>query len=996
MNRLFHKFISVLLGIVLFLPVINLNNLKQSWAAADLTASPAAGTYSCYQDVTLNNGVGTGITYSFSNRATVPNIPYNDGDEIRIDEDGVLTAESNVGGQVTYKEFSYIIEPNILSTYPAESAVNISEKPSITIQFSRKMKAASLDKSNITISRVSPLPVADIPVADYTATYNDANYTLTIDLNAGVILDKDATYMVSLANVRDSNNKLLNNNGIASFSFSTVSEGSTTNYGSIKSEKTSYGENQTVAISGTYNEGTVEVNGPVDLQVQVFNPNGIRMATLAINNVVNGRFSTNYILPAGAKAGIWFLRLFDGSNPRELLDSSTFTVVASSVSEPYASPGGGVYYEPQYVKLITNTTDADIYYVVDYTDDYDEDPVPTSIDSSKIGVKNTKYSSPIVISSQGKTRIRAVAVRSGVISTVMDETYTIYATLGYLSLSPDNGDDNVPVFTNISVVFGRQLRSGSINPQTFRLKDENGNSISGKVSYNAEKRMAVFTPESTLKPETEYTVTLDGFSGGSDSIYIEDLTGVRLDGDVTWKFTTGNAGITVDGRQLVNNYVSVNKSPAEVVVTFPNLISVTMNNIQMASQGANQFVGNLVLKPGNNAVTIVVTDTNDVKTTYKLTVNYLDLLQEGAEQIVDIPAKGKLDLFDKQLTLNLVPGTYIKDPTDPTGLPLADQSIRVGVGSVSMPDGFPSVSMVYSIMPSVANAVMTNSGQGTITISFDKSVSTASSATLTVLHDADGNGTWEKNLGGKVDMGKKTITVPITSFGRYVVVNKVWNFTDYDTTGWAKPYVEFLWAKGYMSPLATAGITEFGITDSYGQEIPITRGEFAVLVAKSLGYNTAGYVKYGIFNDMRLFESSNPPYALAKDLNGNWVRISDDDYKYIDMLARNGIVNGMLDHYGDLVFDYFDIISREEVAVIIARAMNLKVETNDAKYIPAITKMYVDANESIGVWAQPYVLAASKGYFGGFPDKTFRGKDNFTRAQAARIIYLAMQKNKMM
>ncbi|NTW04643.1 MAG: S-layer homology domain-containing protein, partial [Peptococcaceae bacterium] len=450
-----------------------------------------------------------------------------------------------------------------------------------------------------------------------------------------------------------------------------------------------------------------------------------------------------------------------------------------------------------------------------------------------------------------------------------------------------------------------------------------------------------------------------------------------------------------DGRQLVNDYVAVNKSLVEVIVTFPDVVTVTLNGVQMASQGADQFVGNATLKSGNNAVSIEVTDVSGAVTTHDITINYLNLLQAGASVTADLPPKGKLDLFSKQLSLNLVQGTYLKDPDDATGLPIADQSIVFGIATESMPDGFPSVSLVYDIAPTVTDAVMTNSGEGKITISFDKYVSSTSSSTLTVLLDSDSNGTWEENLGGKVDTAKRTITVPFSSFGRYVVVNRVWNFSDYDTTGWAKPYVEYLWAKGYMSPAASAGISEFGITDAYGQEVPITRGEFAVLVAKSLGYNKGNYANYGIFTDMRLFESSNPPYGLAKDLNGNWTRISNDDFKYIDMLARNGIIYGMLDEYGEMVFDYFDIISREQVAIILARAMNLKVETDEAKYNAAITKMYVDANESIGGWAQPFVVAASKGYFGGFPDSTFRGKDNFTRAQAARIVYLAMQKNKM-
>ena len=996
MKKVFGKVISVLLSLTLCLSIINLNGLQEAWASADLTATPAGGTYEQYQDVYLNNGVGIGITYSFSNRATVPDTPYVDGDQIRIDEDGILSADSDVLGAITHRQFSYTIRPNILSTYPIEASTNISRTPVMVIQFSRKMDAATLDRSNVTISRISPTPVTNISTLDYTTSYDAASYTMEIVLEPGITLDDNATYMVSLANVRDSNTKLLNGNGTASFSFSTAKAGSITTYGTIKSAKTSYGENQVVAISGTYNEGNIEVNGAVDLQVQVFDPKGVRKSIIPINTVTKGKFSANYTLPAAAAVGTWKLGLYDGNSPRQLVSSSTFTVVSSPVQQPYASPTGGTYYEPQSVRLVTSTTGADIYYTIDYTDDVDAPSVPTSVDASKIGPSNFRYSSPIVISNQGKTRIRAVAILGGVKSTVMDETYTIHATLGYLSLTPNAGAVNVPIFTSVSAVFGRQLRSGSVNAQTFRLRDANGISVAGTVSYNADKRMATFKPSSTLKPQTLYTVTLDGFTGGADSTYIEDLNGVRLDGDVVWTFTTGNAGITVDGRQLVNNYVAVNKSPVEVQVTFPDVVSATMNNVPMASIGADSFVGSIVLKPGNNSVSIVVTDTNEVTTNYNLTVNYLNILQDGASVTVNMPDKGKLDLFDKQLSLNLAPGTYLKDPMDFTGLPLSDQSVNFGVGFEAMPDGFPSVSLVYNIMPTVGNAVMTNSGKGTITISFDSNVSTTSGATLTVLHDADGNGTWEENLGGKVDMGKKTITVPFTSFGRYVVANKVWNFNDYSSTGWAKPYIEFLWAKGYMKPLPTAGIAEFGITDAYGQEIPITRGEFAVLVAKALGYNKAGYTNYGIFSDMSLFDSSNPPYALVKDLNGNWVKISDDDYKYIDMLARNGVINGMLDEHGDLVFDYYDIISREQVAIIIARAMNLKVETNDARYIPAITKMYTDANESIAVWAQPFVLASSKGYFGGFPDKTFRGKDNFTRAQAARIVYLAMEKNKLL
>jgi len=271
-------------------------------------------------------------------------------------------------------------------------------------------------------------------------------------------------------------------------------------------------------------------------------------------------------------------------------------------------------------------------------------------------------------------------------------------------------------------------------------------------------------------------------------------------------------------------------------------------------------------------------------------------------------------------------------------------------------------------------------------------VSDSSSNSLTVLCDTDSDGVWDENLGGRVDAKKKTITIPLGYFGRYIVANKVWTFPDYSTTGWARIYVEYLWSKGIMNPLSTATAGHFGLTDAQGVEVPITRGEFATMMGKALGLNKANYTQYGIFTDLRLTGST----AYAKDQDGNWQAINNDDYKYIDMLARNGILSGSLDSFNNLVYNYHSIISRQEVAVILARSMNLAVETDDAKVKAAVTKMYTDAGPSISEWAQPFVLAASKGYFAGFPDKTFKGQDNFTRPQAARIVYQTMQKGKLM
>lgn len=1003
MKNVSRKVTSILLALLLCLAALPLPPAQVA-EAAELTAVPGPGTYDRYQDVHLFNEdpAEAGITYYVYGRATSPNNAYSPATPVRIEEDAVLSVDSDpppAGGEVTRKDFNYIINPYIISTYPAEGSVNVSTNPSMKVVFGRVMNQAALETvSNITITKVNPAPASEVSSSDFTATYTPGTYTLNIQLDPGVFLAPGATYTVTLNNITDSNGKALLGN--RSFTFSTVSAGDGTTYGSVRTDKTTYGLDKTVNIEGQYFQGDSEVNSiAAGLEVQVFDPRGVRKSTIPVDIVTNGRFTTTYTvpaLPADAPSGIWTVRLYDANTPRQLLNTSNFTVVEGTIAEPVASLETATYYEPITVNLSTPTAGATIYYTLDFTSDYAAVTVPVSIPDASVDESCTRYTGPISISEAGKTRLRAVAIKGGTRSALLlDETYTIRAEMGYLELKPAAGATGVSVISPVSVTFGRQIKSQTLNAQTFRLKEVATNTeVPGNISYNAEKRIATFKPTNLLKPNIVYQATLAGYTGGLDTIYIEDLNGVKFTNDITWTFTTGSDWITVDGQPAVNGYVAVNKTPVTVLVTSSDTSMVTLNKVQMAATGVNQYTGQASLKPGNNTVTIEITDNSAVKTTMKVTVNYLNLLQAGAGVTTSIPAKGKLELFDKQLALDFPKGSYLKAPGE--YLPLADQSITFNVFKDVMPDGFPAVSFMYEIMPTVTNAEVNNPGEGTISLTYDKYVSATSGPTLTVLCDPDMDGVWEENLGGKVDTKKRTITVPFGSFGRYVVVNKVWSFTDYTTTGWAKPYVEYLWSKGYMSPLATVGIGQFGLLDAQGQEIPITRGEFAVLMGKILGINKSNYTNYGIFTDMRLFEASNPPYAMAQDLDGYWQHIDDDDYKYIDLLARNGIVNGSMDDFGNLEFNYFNIISREEVAVILARAMNLAVETDDAKVKAAITKLFTDANTSIAAWAQPYVLAVSKGYFGGYPDKTFKGKDNFTRAQAARVVYLAMKKNKLM
>lgn len=978
MKGFFRKVSSIFLILCLCLGAVPFTALNSAEGSGVVPrALPDAGTYDQYQNVVLSSEAGASITYSVYGRATVPDTPYAGG-YILVEEDIVLSVTSLAGGVTTHKDFSYTVNPKVLSTYPSNGATNTSVNPTITVQFSREMNQSLLeDENNITIKKVSN--GAEVPRANFTGIYTSSDNTLTIALS-GVTLDAGAAYTVSLSNIKDSNGKSLQ--GTSEFTFTTAG-GAFSTYGWVNTSLTFYQELDVVQISGGFVQNGLEISAnPLvpALQLLVINPNGVLDTTLNVSTLTSGRFSTTYNVAAGSATGTWKIKLYDNSTPRQYLGECTFTV--GTVAPPTADRVTGTYFEPITVNLTTTTSGASIYYTTD-----------SQLSDASAGSSWTLYQGAITISSNAT--LRAVAIKGGVKSSLMSVAYTIDTILGVLTFIPNrvpgNHPTNVSVNSTVSVTFGRPVMSDTVTTNFSLIEmttdhvDVPGAFVAGTVTYDAVNRKATFTPKSPLKPNTHYR----GILGTG----INDLDGVNISASVDddWFFETGSGQqITVDGTAVSGNAITVNKNPVNITVTSADASVVTINGVQATSTGGSQFFSNVTLKTGSNTVTIVVTDNLAVNRTTVITVNYLNLMQPGATVTAIIPSKGKLDLFDKQLAMVFPKGAYLYDAA--TGAVLSDQSLTFSLTQMAMPDGFPSVSQVFSIDPVTAGALLNNKGEVTLTLTFDKYVSASSSSTLTVLCDPDNDGVWEENLGGKVDAKKKTITVPFGYFGKYVVVNKVWNFRDYSSKGWAAAYVEYLWAKGIMKPLASAGPGNFGLVNAQDQEIPITRGEFAAMMGKALGLNKANYSAYNVFADMTISGTA----AYAKDQDGIWQPIDSDDYKYVDMMARNGILSGSLDRNNDLVFNYHNYITREEVAVILARAVGLAVETDDAKVAAAITKMYTDSGTSIAVWAQPFVLAASKGYFGGFPDKTFKGQDNFTRPQAARILYQTMQKAKLM
>jgi len=253
---------------------------------------------------------------------------------------------------------------------------------------------------------------------------------------------------------------------------------------------------------------------------------------------------------------------------------------------------------------------------------------------------------------------------------------------------------------------------------------------------------------------------------------------------------------------------------------------------------------------------------------------------------------------------------------------------------------------------------------GELTLAFDPNMRDSIGTIITVFRYDVKAKYWE-NLGGTVDTKKNTITVPFTKFGYYVVGKMVYSFTDMTSHPYARNHLEAIFSKGVMNP---AGY------DDFGANMYISRGEFARMIVKALDVPLNYELSKPHFDDVPAIIN---PDAL-------W------DYRYVETAAREGIIRGT----GARTFSPGANLTREDAAVIIARALDLKLETNADKVNKNLEGQFKDAG-SVEYYAKASVTAiAKKGYIKGSlvdPNNVkagyvFEPKSNLLRSDAAIIM----------
>ncbi|HBC94757.1 MAG TPA: hypothetical protein DCZ10_18130, partial [Pelotomaculum sp.] len=274
---------------------------------------------------------------------------------------------------------------------------------------------------------------------------------------------------------------------------------------------------------------------------------------------------------------------------------------------------------------------------------------------------------------------------------------------------------------------------------------------------------------------------------------------------------------------------------------------------------------------------------------------------------------------------------------------------RVVTTPPAVPSGFRLLGDVYALSIDGKPHYTFNEPGVTLTFTFDPAALEPGEKPIAAYYDETA-GSWV-DLDGTVS--DNTISVTIDHFTKFAVLAMQEEEEEEppvvslnDIAGhWAEDNIKQLVAKNAIT----------GYPDgSFKPDNNITRAEFATVLVKAYG----------------LTPQSGKVFT---DTASHWAK------DFIATAASYGIIKG----YNDAAFGPDDLITREQMAVMIARAAQLAAVSDGTPFGDAA---------SISDWAKDAVAAAVEaGIIQGYPDNTFKPQANATRAEAVTVIVNALK-----
>jgi hypothetical protein len=228
--------------------------------------------------------------------------------------------------------------------------------------------------------------------------------------------------------------------------------------------------------------------------------------------------------------------------------------------------------------------------------------------------ENTEYTALLKTSEKGASGVPATHEYSWKFKTGKKHNGTAPSII---SVSPADGATNVPVTSQLSVTFDRELNQSFST--LVKIDVRNGTTgIPGTLSFSGS--VAIFKPTASLAQNTSYTVTIStGRNDDSDSDDSNDNDDDEDDDDdegdysslllKSWSFSTGSSVPVSDVTAPVVNSVFPANSATSVAIS----ASLTIN-FSEAMDASTITSGTIILKQGSASVAGTVTYSGTVAT----------------------------------------------------------------------------------------------------------------------------------------------------------------------------------------------------------------------------------------------------------------------------------------------------------------------------------------------------------------------------------------------
>jgi hypothetical protein len=197
-----------------------------------------------------------------------------------------------------------------------------------------------------------------------------------------------------------------------------------------------------------------------------------------------------------------------------------------------------------------------------------------------------------------------------------------------ISTVPANLATAVPINQALSATFSVAMTPATIDTTTFTLAGPGGVSVAGAVTYVAAGSVATFTPSANLASSTTYTATIT--TGATD------LAGTALVSNYVWTFTTAAAPVIVPPTVIstipLNSATDVpfNQAVSATFSTAMNPSTINSTTFMLAGPGAVAVPGLVAYASVGNTLTFTPTSNLAPSTTYVATIT------TGAEDLAGI------------------------------------------------------------------------------------------------------------------------------------------------------------------------------------------------------------------------------------------------------------------------------------------------------------------------------------------------------------------------